>query len=85
MGKILDGLQDAVDLKMTRLKRVSEKQKLQEFYYPALQDIRGLRDAWRNHVMHTRAEYTDKDAEAVFFHVKRLLIMLSRNLAGKRK
>jgi len=71
--KILDGLQDAVDAKMQALKRGTAKQKLQEFYYPALQDIRGLRDAWRNHVMHTRSEYNREDAIAVFAHVKRLM------------
>jgi len=71
--KILDGLQDAVDAKMQKLKRGTAKQKFQEFYYPALQDIRGLRDAWRNHVMHTRAEYTREDAIAVLAHVKRLM------------
>ena len=79
--KILDGLQTAVDAKVLRLKRGAEKQKVQEFYYPALQDIKAIRDAWRNHVMHTRAEYTRKDADAVFQHVSRLMVSLSLRIS----
>jgi hypothetical protein len=78
--KILDGLHDAVDAKVLKLKRGVGKQKIQEFYYPVLQDIRGLRDAWRNHVMHTRAEYNRDDANAVFSHVKRLMETLAAHI-----
>src|SRR3990167_9196277 len=62
--KVLDALHDRVDKKINRMKRGSRKQADQEFYYPILQDIRGTRDAWRNHVMHTRATYTPKAADA---------------------
>jgi hypothetical protein len=79
--KLLDQLQDRVDAKLSRLKRGVQKQKLQEFYYPALQDLRGFRDAWRNHVMHSRAEYTREDALAVFSHVKRFMLNLSSRIA----
>lgn len=75
--KILDELQEHVDAKLKTLKRGTTKQELQGFYYPALQDIRGIRDAWRNHVMHTRAEYTGPDADAILSHVKRLLSTLA--------
>lgn len=71
--KILDQLQEKVDIKLSRLKRGQSKQELQELYYPLLQDLKGFRDAWRNHVMHTRAEYTSEDALAVFSHVKRFM------------
>jgi hypothetical protein len=53
--KILDQLQVRIDDRLQRTKRGARKQRLQECYYPALQDIRAIRDAWRNHVMHTRA------------------------------
>jgi hypothetical protein len=75
--RLLDQLQDNVDGKLSRLKRGTSKQELQQFYYPALQDIRGIRDAWRNHVMHTRDEYNREDADAILSHVKRLMIKLS--------
>ena len=78
--KILDELQGKVDAKLFRLKRGAEKQKLQEFYYPALQDLRGFKDAWRNHVMHSRADYTREEAMAVFSHVERFMVNLSTRI-----
>jgi len=74
---ILQKLQNQVDLRMQKRKRGSQKQADQEFYYPILQDIRGIRDAWRNHVMHARQEYSPQDADAIFSHVKRLMSALA--------
>jgi hypothetical protein len=74
---ILGQLQDKVDTKVASIKNKRKKQQAQEFYYPALQDIRAIKEAWRNHVMHGRSEYTAPDAEAVLSHVKRLMIALS--------
>jgi len=78
---ILDAIQDRVDAKVKRMKRGSNKQAAQEFYYPALQDIRGIRDAWRNHVMHTRAMYSSSDANAIREHVYRLMVNLARRIS----
>jgi hypothetical protein len=78
---ILAQLQVKVDAKITALRPGNKKQELQEFYYPALQDIRGIRDAWRNHVMHTRREYTSKDAEAILEHVRRLMVTLASRVS----
>ena len=75
--KILDQLNDLVDAKLIKMRKGPGKQKLQEFYYPALQDIRAIRDAWRNHVMHTRAQYTKEDSTAIYSHVKRLMMGLA--------
>lgn len=65
---------------MEALAKGPEKQSLQEFYYPALQDIRAIRDAWRNHIMHTRADISPEDAIAIFGHVKRLLSTLAERI-----
>jgi hypothetical protein len=70
---ILKKLPDAVDAKVNAMSRGPKKQKAQEFYYPALKEIRGFKDAWRNHIMHTRASYTLEDALAVFSHVQRFM------------
>lgn len=78
---MLNQLQPLVDAKANKIKRGSEKQSFQEYYYPILQDIRAIRDAWRNHVMHTRADYNVDDAYAIFGHVKRLLIRLSEKIS----
>jgi len=77
---MLNQLHPLVDAKINSMKRGGEKQKAQEYYYPILQDIRGIRGAWRNHVMHSRAMYTAKDAEAIIDHVQRLLMMLAERV-----
>jgi len=74
---MLNQLQPLVDNKIEKMRRGKTKQAAQEFYYPALQDIRAIRDAWRNHLMHTRAIYSDAEAEAICAHVKRLMSALS--------
>ncbi len=53
------------------------KQDTQEFYYPLLHDMRGFKEAFRNHVMHSRSEYTPQQAEDVLDHVKRFMVLLS--------
>ena len=74
---MLNQLPDLVDKKINKLKRGKAKQDAQEFYYPVLQDIRAIRDAWRNHVMHTRATYTREDAAAILSHVQRIMTKLA--------
>jgi hypothetical protein len=75
--KILNQLPNAVEKKIDAIKRGAKKQSAQEFYLQSLQDIKAVKDAWRNHVMHTRREYTAEDALAIFGHVKNLMIRLS--------
>jgi hypothetical protein len=70
---ILNKLPDAAQAKIDRMPRGPKKQKAQEFYYPALREVRGFKDAWRNHIMHTRAIYEREDAIAVFAHVQRFM------------
>jgi hypothetical protein len=74
---LLNQLQPKVDTKIEKIRRGPRKQVEQEFYYGVLQDIRGIRDAWRNHVMHTRAEYSAQDADAIFEHVRRVMATLA--------
>jgi hypothetical protein len=52
-----------------------------EFYNSAITEFRGFKDAWRNHVMHTRREYLKEDALGVMEHVKRLMITLSSRIS----
>jgi predicted nucleic acid-binding Zn finger protein len=79
--KILEDMHDRVNEKLDRLKRGKAKQEAQEFYYPLLQDLKGFKDAWRNHVMHTRQTYTVKDAEAIMDHVRRFLSLLATRVS----
>ena len=77
---ILNQLGPLVDKRIEKMRPGPKKQAAQEFYYPALQDIRAIRDAWRNHVMHSRAEYSPQDAEAIRGHVERLLRTLATRI-----
>jgi hypothetical protein len=77
----LHELQGRVDRKIGEIRRGPQKQKDQEFYYPALQELRAIRDAWRNHLMHTRATYNREDAMAILSHVQRLMCMLATRVS----
>lgn len=74
---MLEEAQRRVDAKMLATKPGPRKQAAQEFYYPLLSDIRGFKDAFRNHVMHARRDYTPKEADALLDHVKRFIVLLS--------
>jgi hypothetical protein len=77
--QILNQLPDKIEQKIAPLSRGAKKQKAQEFYYSTLKEIEGLKDAWRNHLMHTRAVYTSADALAVFSHVERFMQSLAEH------
>ena len=76
--KILTQLPEKIEAKINALVRGVTKQKAQEFYYPMLKEITGFKDAWRNHVMHSRSTYTNEEAIAVLAHVERFM----KSLAG---
>ena len=78
--KILDQLPDAITKKVNSFRKRVERQAAQEFYYSAMQEFRAIKDAWRNHVMHTRSEYNAADAEAIRSHVERFLKMLATRI-----
>lgn len=75
--RILQQLPEYVESKINSFPRGPKKQRAQEFYHGALQDIGGFKDAWRNHVMHTRRHYSTTDAIAVYSHVERFMKSLA--------
>jgi hypothetical protein len=70
---ILKKLPEAVEAKIGAMARGPKKQKAQEFYFAALKDVKGFKDAWRNHILHTRASYECEDAMAVWVHVEQFM------------
>lgn len=78
---MLNQLQPRVDAKLSKVKRGPEKQRFQQYYYPILQDLRAIRDAWRNHVLHARSEYKREEAIIVFNHVKRIMEALAQKVS----
>lgn len=79
--KILDQLYPAVEKKVDSLGPGQLKQETQEFYFPLLFDIKGFKDAFRNHVMHTRQTYSQKAADDVLDYVRRFLVLLSTKIS----
>lgn len=74
---MLKEVQPKIDARIEKLKRGPAKQAEQEFFHPLMQDIKGFKDAWRNHVMHTRRDYSVPDAIAVMGHVQRFMNALA--------
>lgn len=79
----LTELEKKADEKLSRMAKGPKKQQAQEFYHEAIQELRAFKDVHRNHVMHTRKDYTKEDAVAVFGHVKRFMLKLSENGIGE--
>jgi len=50
------------------------------FYSQAVLEFKFFRDAWRNHAIHARAKYSDREAESIFQHVKKFMEHLSTRL-----
>jgi hypothetical protein len=80
-NRIIEHVKSKVHARIAKLRREPKKQIYQEFYLPALEEIESIKDAWRNHVMHTRRQYNGRDAEAILSHVNRLMATLSERLS----
>jgi hypothetical protein len=77
--RFLDHLPTRVDKTLKTLRPGALKQKRQEYYRSVCDDVKTVKDAWRNHVMHTRRDFNAEEAEAVFVRVKDML----RRMASK--
>lgn len=54
-----------------------------EFYSRAAIEFNYFREAWRNHVAHGRAKFTETEASKVFEHVKDFMVHLSTRLVER--
>ncbi|MGA3116140.1 MAG: hypothetical protein ABSF90_17100 [Syntrophobacteraceae bacterium] len=79
--RILNQLDEHIQKKVDRYKVGPHKQAAQEFYKSSTQEISAIKDAWRNHVMHTRRDYGLEDVYAIMAHVKRLMVRLSAKIS----
>jgi hypothetical protein len=53
----------------------------QEFYSQAASHFRTVKDAWRNYTMHSRAKYTEEEAEQIFNAVRGFMQKLAEKLS----
>jgi hypothetical protein len=52
----------------------------QTFYSEVAMQLRYVKNAWRNHVMHARSVYEEKDAREIWWHIKRIVEKASSEL-----
>ena len=78
--RMLEEAQKKIDKKIEKLGPSKRKQSLQQFYYPIMQDLKGFKDAFRNHVMHSRVSYAQRQALDIRDHVQRFRQALASGL-----
>jgi hypothetical protein len=78
-GRILDGIENKVDLIRQRPRSQKKTEDL-EFYSGVLGEFYAFKDVWRNNVMHTRRDYNETDAFAVYQHVRGFLQRLAERV-----
>jgi len=79
--KQLNQLPNRVQKRLNRLRSGTRKQQLQEYYNSALEDIKFVKDAWRNHVMHGRKIFQRGEAHDLLLRTKG---MMERMANGKK-
>lgn len=75
--KTLNQLPKYIDKRLNPLRPGPRKQKLQGYYSSALEDIKFVKDAWRNHIMHGRREYDRDEAKSICNHVEGIMRRLA--------
>lgn len=80
--KILNQLPKRAEKRLGRLRPGPKKQRLQEYYSSCYEDIKCVKDAWRNHVVHSRQRYDRGAAHDVFGHVKDIIIRMASGKGG---
>ncbi|HVT57181.1 MAG TPA: hypothetical protein VHR45_02170 [Thermoanaerobaculia bacterium] len=68
-----------------RIQGRKAKTEARDFYNGAIGEFRAFKDAWRNHVMHTRESYDMDLAQSVMNHVREFMQRLSRRLSESRR
>jgi hypothetical protein len=71
-GNVIDQIEKKIRELKNDPKSPAKTQKLQ-IYSEAAAQFRYFKDAWRNHVSHSRVTYDPRDAESVWNHVKEFM------------
>jgi hypothetical protein len=76
-----DQLRCKVDKKLKPLRPGPTRDEKELFYNSILNAFRGFKEAWRNHVMHTRDTYNPKQADIIFSDVSRFMQTLASRVS----
>ena len=71
--RMIGAIPGRVERKLKKLRRGTRKQALQAYYGSVYDDIKNTKDAWRNHVMHTREDFDGPQANTIFGRVKDMM------------
>lgn len=75
--RIHNQIRAKIDSRLAKLRQGPVKDRKQSFYSSILHDFHGFKDAWRNHVMHTRGQYNEDQAVGLLSHVDRFIQALA--------
>lgn len=79
--QILNQLDKKIEEKIDSLPRGPQRQEAQEFYHCIHFDIKRFKDAFRNHVAHTRTTYSQKAADDILDHVRKFFVLLETRIS----
>lgn len=75
-GKLIDKIEKAIKA-IEQEPRSTDKAQRSQFYSGIGMQLRYIKNAWRNHVSHSRTSYDEHEARGVFMHVKDLMEQLA--------
>ena len=76
-GSLIDQIEKAIRA-IEQERRSLEKAERSRFYSDVGTQIRYFKNAWRNHVSHSRAMYDEREARRVFMHVRAFMEQLAQ-------
>ncbi len=79
--QILNQLHPEIEKKLALSEKGEKKQEAQEYYLSLYFDIKGFKDAFRNHVSHTRTKYSQKAADDILDYVRRFFVLLKTKIS----
>jgi hypothetical protein len=71
---------DAADKRIKALEqqpKSPQKDRELQYYGETCAHFRSIKDAWRNHVSHSRTTYDERETEAILMHVKEFMRLLA--------
>jgi hypothetical protein len=75
---IIQPIEKAIRELEQKLPRGSEKATKLQFYSQAATQFFYWKNAWRNHVSHSRGTYTDEETDLIFKHVEHFMQHLAK-------
>ena len=77
--KLIEQIESSVK-GLDKMPKGDNREHKQTFYSEIAMQLRYIKNAWRNHVMHARSIYDEKDSREIWWHVKRTLEKASDEL-----